>query len=309
VANWDVFIRYSSGSTSWTDLTDHIIYNSLNKDEMLFNSDYTAAKDMFTCKLRKNSTEIDNLLAAEKRIEFKVSEGSTGIFRGILDQSFSQSIGNIVGPVRLEAVDNSYLLDKKIAKSFSYPTTVGGSSWCIFATSTTKSIVHSILSTAGYATTQISTTRTIPKKLQHVAETEDDRTYKSFFNQLLKEHGYVYRFNENGKFTVVNLRTTSTAPAKVFGSSNVAINPSVTRQKTIMEDEAVRIEWNKLKEFSPSMLYEKVDEIDEYGHWQGNIQVASGKFWPEDGSTEEVYQKYDIEHLHPNRGGRRAGHA
>jgi hypothetical protein len=265
----------------------------MERSELLFGSDYKAAQDTFSCQLRKNSTEIDNLLAAYQKIEFKVTEGSTYIFRGVVDNNFSQSIGNIVGPVGLEAVDNSYLLNKEIADSFAFPSTVGGSSWCIFATSTTKSIIHALLSTVGYDSTQISTTRTAPKKIQQVAETEGDGTYRGFINQLLKEHGYVYRFTEQGKFTVVNLRTTSTGTIKTFGSSNVATAVPVQREKTLFEHEAVRVNWNKLKKFSPSLLYEDKADMDKYGNWSGNIMTSG--YWPEDGQNDEVYQEYDVE--------------
>lgn len=294
MANWDIKVRYSSGTTDWFDVTDYIKYNSMQKSELLFGSNYKAAQDTFSCELIESSTEIDKLLSAQQKIEFKVTEDSTHIFRGVLDNNFSQSIGNINGPVALEAVDNSYLLNKEIAKSFAYPSTVGGSSWCIFATSTTRSIVHALLSTAGYATTQISTTRTVPKKIQQVAETEGDGTYRGFINQLLKEHGYVYHFTAQGKFSVANLRTTSTGTVKVFGSSNVAITPPVSREKMLHEHEAVRINWNKLKKYSPSLLYEDKANMDKYGNWSGNILGSSG-YWPEESRQEETYQEYDVE--------------
>lgn len=295
MSNWDFNIRFSTGSTSWTDITSLVFYDSIEKSEQLVGSNDEASRDIFSFEMRHDSTMTNALFAAEQVIEFKVTEGSTtNHFRGIIDTGFSQDYGQVVGPIQVEAIDNGYKLESDIKTSFQFPSTKGGTQYMIFATSSTgTSIVHYLLSDAGYSSTDISSTGSIANAIQHVAETAGERTYKEYLDALLPEYGYTYRWDEGGVFQTVKLRSTSTGASHTFGSSNVAVSPPLTRTKTLFDIEGVEVEWSELRTRNNVYLFSDVGELDD-ATWNSTSDLLQGNtYYPAGGNARAIYQEYD----------------
>lgn len=293
MSDWNFQIRFTTGSTSWIDLTPLVLDQPIEKSEQLYGSGGSAARDVISFSIKHETTMRDAIFNADQKIEFKCYETtSSNVFTGIIDSGFEQTYGNFIGPIAIEAADNGYLLDKKIANSFAYPTTVGGTAYNIFATSSTgTSILHALLADAGYTSTQISTEGSITNTVQQVAETEGERTYKEYIDGLLMEYGYTYRFDEDGKFKTVNLRSTSTGVSHTFSNSNIAVNPPLHTMKTQQEYEAVEIKWSALSEKSV-YLFTDEGKIDD-GAWDNDNDLFENQYYPAGSSADTIWQQYD----------------
>jgi hypothetical protein len=270
-----------------------VFCDSIEKDEQLIGSGWTASKDKIRFFVKHESTTTNAIFSADQRIEFKCYETTTSNeFTGVIDTGFSQGYGQIAGPIQIEAVDNSYKLDKKIKTSFQYPSTVGGTPYFIFATSSTgTSILHALLSDAGYSSGEISSTGSILDTVQHVAETEGERTYKQYIDGLLMEYGYTYRFDNDGVFRTVNIRSTSTGVSHTFNNTNIAVDPPLQRSKNLQDHEAVEVKWSELRTLN-AFLFTDEGEVSD-GSWDDDNDLLISGNYPAGSSSRTIYQKYD----------------
>jgi len=300
VSDWTFKIEFSSATGTTYDISEHVLYDSIGKSEQLYGSGGIGAVDTFEFTI-KHSTFTDTLFAADQKVYFTCETTTGNEFTGIIDSGYSQSYGQIVGPISIEAVDNSYKLDKPIKNSFQYPTTWEGTQYMIFATSSTgESLIHYLLNDAGYAAADIGSTGSITDTLEHVAETEGERTYRDFIDSLLPEYGYTYKFDQDGKFQTVSLRAPSTA-SYTFSDSNIAVNPGLTRKKTLQDHEAIEVEWTELAKRVQDYLYTDEGEI-ENGYWDdANDLLVSGNY-PKGSSSDTIWFSYDPKNRPPAGG-------
>lgn len=294
MSDWTFKIEFSSSTGTTHDITSLVQYDSISKSEQLFGSGGIGAVDTFGFTVNHSSSMTDLLFGADERIDFKCYATTTDYqFTGKIDMGFSQSYGQIVGPITIEAVDNSWKLDKPIKTSFQFPTTYEGTQYKVFATSSTAiSLIHHLLSDAGYSTGDIGTTGSITTALEHVAETAEERTYRAYIDALLPEYGYTYRFDESGKFQAVSLRAPSTA-SYTFNTANISVNPGLSREKVLQDYEAVEVSWTALSKRVTDVLFSAEGDMDSAGMWDNDNDLLVSNYFPAGSSTDTIWINYN----------------
>jgi len=281
------------GDGFWTAVTAYVQAESMELDELLLTGDYRSCKDVYRFRIAGYTDAIhDDLMNADEAILFRCSEGATTIFTGKIDPNFQQQIGTTMGPLQLEAEDNSYLLDEPLSASVAYPALVGGAAYKIFDSGDTdNSLIHCLLDAAGYdIDTEIAAgTPDILDTVEHVSASEGEATYWELIDDILHYHGYAMRWTAGGQYTHVNWAPSAVVSAHTFA---LATNPPLRTSRKFMDFDGVEVEWYVLDTLSDARLYQMDVPFNADGTFAG-ISIAAGSEHPLGADEDDTYQHYE----------------
>ena len=139
------------------------------------------------------SPEILKLTATKKNISVKITNDGETLFTGRLNNNQSwEDIGRPtpVDKINLTVADNTYLLDKKIEKTFSLKGT------------TLATVITRICQDCGVT---IASPDSLPLTLLEIFVAREEKKYKDVLNSLLFEHCLVYAFDGPGNLYLMDL--------------------------------------------------------------------------------------------------------
>lgn len=316
------------GDESWRDISmfvdslqTTVSYNLLSSDlkSCIDTVDFTFVLISSTnaTKVEERANLLDKLFDAvteSKTVLFRMTWTNTEdgnpipVFTGAVDlSSISIQSTRILGAVSLSAYDASYLLDENIATSFEYPSSETATPTDPFPVSASlpiftlegESIVRNLLHMAGYADADIATdSEEVTDTVRYVThDTEDNRTYRDFLDQLLLEHCAVFTFDRDGKFRIKNLAIDTVTPTRAVGS-DYRLAEGVQASTDIYDNDGVKLQWSTLNVRKNATLY--VDDLpterDDYGVLEGE-EILPEAYYPEDSDIDETYQEFDATFL------------
>jgi hypothetical protein len=234
------------------------------------------------------------LTAAEKAAHFNGLSGP--VFRGVIAPTFGLRKKTNVLPIQIEAQDMSYLLDRPINTSFNYPATIGGTAYQIFnADDSSNNVVWELLEDAGYtpASDIASVSDDITTTVEYFQGTDGDETYREYIDDLLNEHGWVFRFTEFGEFTVYQWDKDSL-------SSTATIDEDMEIAKRNHAYDGFEVEFAHTAVDTDALLYR--DDLPVGQDSDGNYvftgqAIASYDVYPPDGDIDTIYQNYVLKWL------------
>lgn len=127
------------------------------------------------------------------------------IFTGYIDNGIDFTKSQRLKPISLKLINSSFLLRQAIGETFA------------IKNSTVKSIVIQLLARLGGI---LSNTFDIPAVVPVMIIHEDEEYYE-IIETLLFEYGYVFDFDNNGKFTVLPIFNQPSTVANIFNGSNI----------------------------------------------------------------------------------------
>ena len=287
-------------STSWTDITRYVADSSLELERTAWSDDYGHAPDLLRVRVRHDADSNlgEVLLDADRRIPVRVRDGATLLFRGAVMPTLRQAVGEAVGDIELEMVDQSWRLDRDCT-SFAYQ------GFRVFDPSNTaQSIIHQRLLATGFTATEIDSTVSVTATVAHVARSAGDQTELDLIADLLKEYGYAINFRSDGVFSVRPWRRTSVSAAKTFRSwtaSGIAeggayIRTAMTIERRELRYEAVQIEWWEVEAGSNFLVWRENIPTNRDGEYTG-IVILPDLYHPGGGAQRAVWQAFRTEWL------------
>jgi len=288
------------GDGSPTDVTHLVRDHSKRISRRLMNDDRRSVIDFFAFSLKYNATVFSKLLAATDKIVTTVTDGATPVFKGYVAPTLEARAHERVDPIELEALDNSWKLDRPIQASFAYPSTVGGTALKICDPADTgNSIVHLRLQDAGYtiATDVAASCPTISQTIEHIAGTEGERNNREILDMLLSEYGYALFFDAEGKFDIYRWDKDTVTPTSTITSFGTEHGFRITKRDN--EYDGFETEWSDLEILEDALLYRDNLPVDTSG---GSVvfpgkAIAAGDYYPADGDVIDIYQVFRTEWL------------
>jgi hypothetical protein len=190
--------------TGWQDITHSIKAESLSRRYELHKNlkpttnsvDFVIADDPGT---------VTKFLAVNVDTRVRITKDGFPWFTGYYKRAVDVALGTGLESTKVEVVDSSYMLRKKIDKNVWYNN------------QTVSAIVASLLNYAGVQNIQVEI---INKVIDYVVFTEaDDQSYSDAINNLLCDFGYVLYFDETDTAKVHNLiLDTIPAPSAVYST-------------------------------------------------------------------------------------------
>jgi len=221
--SWQFRLSFDDGST-WTDITSLVRDDSVKLTRTLHNDDFEPVQDSLKFAVNLDVGLATTLLGEDPEtiilidVERDGSDYFVGYVRPITEYTVTDETIDQVNEIGFEALDNSYRLERTLSSDLEY------NNYTIMdPSSTSTSIVHALLVDAGYSASEINISDTISQT--QIAETYSagEKTYREILIQILKDWGYVYYFDESGRFNVYRWRGDDVpdTPSYAVGPANI----------------------------------------------------------------------------------------
>ena len=239
IRNVTVLLTFPDGSRK--DISGIVRAGSVSITNQLFNENKTSCVDTASMAVKHDRPFADLLKSTNRRIKVQISNRETGaaLFTGVMEPGFTQQRDDHLGDIRLEAVDNTYLLDEKTTEDLvyeDYPV-------CDPA-APARSLFHTLIQKAGYVPSDIGPVDAVPAPVKCVYLTRGQDSYRSILDTLLSEYLYVLTTDANGKI-ITRPWTKKQFAVDINVSGNKSTVVPFAWQKKARYTDGVEIEWAK----------------------------------------------------------------
>ena len=238
MATWVVNLDFQDGGGN-RDISAKVIHKSFRRSRYIWKN-LKPAQSACTFKMHRDATIINLLLSTTKDVLVSITKDASDYFYGIVKNTFTFDIRTKIGPTKLDCVDRGERLKKVIDSTFAWT----GYKVCDPA-STGSSILHQLLTTAGFSSGEWSLSTTINKTIAYFVNiAPEKKKYHDVIRELLFEFGYVFHFGADGKFAIYDMFPSSvstTANLDDSANNNMIGRLSVKRRDT--RHEGASIKW------------------------------------------------------------------
>jgi hypothetical protein len=288
MATFTVQIDFGSGNV---DITDDVIHKSFARRRKIHNR-LRPTTDECTFLLQGDTSVLSDLLTAPDDTVVTITKDSAAYFKGYLSPRFRIPIKSVRNqPIQIKVEDwLRYRLDKDVEVNARYATHK-----VCDTTTTSNSLVHKLLTEAGFAAGELNITTDIDKTItDYVLFSESNARYWGLLERLLFEFGYTFYADEEGRFCLFDLFPASTTTTNKFQNTstksarNIIGEVEVGRVEQRYDD--CRVSYHPVETLTGVKVYE--DTTGGSGDSPASIPVANGDYYPEDGNTRDIYQQY-----------------
>ena len=289
------------GDSIWTDVSSLVKPETINSHSVLFNAKFKSVIDSFNFELKYEASINQKFYSSNGKILCKIEKDEVPEFTGYITTELDQTSYTYVTPLRIQAFDNSWLLDESITDSFEFPATIGASAFKIFdSTDQDNSIIHQILELAGYtlSTDIASSCPQITETVQHICGESGKGTYRAILDKLLSEFGFVLTFLKNGQFSIIQLCRDSITPEYTL-NEDLGMITGLKISKGFWEHDGIKLKWVDLETVDNMLVYRfslPLSLVDGVYQFTGKA-VAAGDYYPADSDIEDIYQTFRSEWL------------
>ncbi len=282
---WQVLIDFQDGEGQ-RDITNKVMVSSFKRTQAIWNELKPTAN---YCKfqMHRDAELINLLMTNEKETLISITKDSEDYFTGIVRPNVDGSVEALIGPTSIECVDYSERLKKKIRTTFAW-----ANYYVCDNTTKTQSLVHQLIIKAGMTADDVDIAdilKSVPYFI-NVASFEES-TYWDALASILFEFGYVWYWDESGKFCVYNFIPDAATPTATFDNTNMSGTLKLSRR--INKYEAFTIEyWNLATESGATVFKETSGGDDAH---TCNIDVEDEHYYPDGSDTASVYLEYDYD--------------
>lgn len=274
-----VEIDFNAGE-GWEDITASVKRDGFSKVQKL-HSDFKPVVN--SCKLEllgdpELFTKIINSESATVRI---TDDLGSPYFTGSVKNDFSGKMSTRLKGSSVEVVDFSYHLKRKVGQAVCWK------SYKICDNANIgSSIIHSFLAILGLAPGDISAAN-IDKTIPYFT-CDYDETFESVLTSLVSEFGYVYHFDDAGKFTVHKMIPDEILTENFFDNSNMIGELSIKKKEE--EKERVSVKWWSLEVKNGAIVFS--DTTGGSSAYKCDIPLNAGQFYPDGSGEGVVYSEF-----------------
>ena len=295
-------LLFPQDGSTWTDVST-LIRPGVKIKNGLHGPAWQSVINTADLQLNFDETIATKFAAAQGRILARLDNADTfaPLFTGYIRQDFSQAIKDrdFSEGFSLTIYDNSFLLDEKISASIYWPASIGGTQYKICDPAAPgTSILHAIVTMAGYVSGVDPGVPTVNVPILQVSEIKGEATYREILDGVLSEHGYVLRTTAAGNFTLDRIRVDSVAGA-IDLTGKFAHKSGLTVQKGSLDADGIEIVWAQIGQLSNVLLYQASLPFSASPPDAGftGEPIAAGDYYPPDSDLEEIYQDFDTQWL------------
>ncbi|RKZ08506.1 hypothetical protein DRQ25_08915 [Candidatus Fermentibacteria bacterium] len=289
MATWVIQFDFDDGQ-GWVDIHDLVKTKNLRRKRILYNK-LTPATSTVTFQMLRDTTIITKLLTTTKEIKVLITKNAAPYFSGYIRKNFKVLVETNIKWVKIECVDKGFLLKKTIDDTFAY------SNYKVaWTTNPSISLVHQLLYKAGLVLGEINTL-TIDKTVDYFINIHDDgKTYHTAIKELLFEFGFVFYFDESGKFTIFDMFPATATSAYTFDNDNMIGKLEVN--KNLEQQEGVSVHWWEHRVETDIVVFSDTTGGDSSN--KCNITLAAtgdpdgGDYYPSGSDSRTVYSEYKI---------------
>jgi hypothetical protein len=240
-----------------------------------------------TFLIKRDPTIVSLFLTTTAEIKVRIADGASAWFTGLVRKNFTITTSSNVEPVKVECVDYSAVwLKKKIDTTFAW----AGMKICDPA-DTGNSIVHKLLTLAGYTSATWSISDTISQTIDYLCNVAgpDAKDYWTVLTGILFEYGWVWMHGPDGKFAIFNFLPASVASSGTLDNSVMRGSLIVNRQEA--EYEATEVLWWTHKTEADKLVFQETRGATDGK--KCNVDVAAGAHYPPYADADPGYAEYD----------------
>ena len=277
--SWTVKVNFGAGLV---DLQDDWDVESILKTQTLHKS---LRPTVNYCTFNvTDKTLANSFLTTTADIPITVQKDAADWFVGIIRHNYDAEIGADFKELKVEAVDKSILLQKKVDTSIAYEGFKVSN-----PSSKAASVLHQFFYEAGIIDAELDLSL-VDKVIDYfVIEQSDDQRYDKVLADLLYEFGYVYDVGDDGIFTLHDLY-----PAVVSGAAieDADIEHVLKIRRQERKYEGARIVWYPHVTLTDALVFSDTTDGDE--EHKCVIPIGAGEFYPEDADTKDTYARYEM---------------
>jgi hypothetical protein len=289
MATWFFEINYGTG---WVDITNLVLVKSIQRKRQLWNSLAPTINSM-TFDIDRDVALFNALLSADGDILIHVEKDDDDYFTGQLLYNFDLEIKYNIGQLKIDCVDNGARLHKKFIQSYNWL----DYKVCDSANPTT-SIIHSILTIAGYTIGEIDVVD-INKSIDYFLIRANNDSYFELLKSILFEYGYVFYHNNSGQFCIYEWSPASISTSKYFSNTAIAHNMIDTLKITAKQIDinAINISWwEHIRATVLTPIFSETagsdDAVAISHHYPCYVKISGGDYYPEGAEDNDVYISY-----------------
>lgn len=278
----------------WVDITNYVDLKSISRKMSIYNNLKPTANTL-KFDLLPNTTIFNQIMTTQGEILFSAEKNSAAYFTGYLRRNFGYSVRTRLQSMTIEVIDNIQRLMRKCMSDLNY---VGYD--VIDTSTTTESIVHKVLTEAGFAAGEINVT-SIAKTIDYFTVEKGKQSFSDILTNLLFEYGYSWYCDASGDFRVYNWAEETISTTKKFGSTTDTKNMIGEMRANVkpIEIEGVDVA------YWPH--YQITDNIPVFNEQEGSDQdvckrkgynclyrMEDEEYYPPNAGTQDVYVPYTV---------------
>ena len=277
--SWSVEVDFGTG---FTNLMAGRHVTNITKNETLHRE---LKSTVNYCHFEVTDKTIANsFLSTEADIPLVIQKDSVDWFVGIIRHNYNVDVGSDFDTLKVEGVDKSITLQKKIDQSLVYENYK-----VCDPTNKTISILHQLFYEGGFADTDLNLSL-IDKTIDYfVVNASDELEYNEVISELLFEFGYVYTMGSDGVAVLHDLYPSSISGTAIT-DSDIEQKLSIKRQEH--KYEGARIIWHSHRTLDDVIVFSDTTNGDENN--KCNIEIAAGEYYPPNADTKDTYSLYGL---------------
>jgi hypothetical protein len=274
--SWQILIDYGDG---WVDITgyggDDLVRDSLKLTEKLHDDDFKPALGSATFSCTLTPALSTRLLQCTGTIPCEIYHDGVIWFRGFSRPVTKYKVTDNDRTIDFEIYDYGYLLESTLQDDVM----ITDGKICD-PEDPDHSIVHLLLSSAGYPQQYIGISETIDEVIPKLTFASGD-SYADDLAAILWDYHHLYNVSPNGVIDIYDWASSSVEADGAFSEQNIIGSLEVERKDS--EAEQVQVSFNQYEKLTGlTLYYEKVDKWESIASNSG--QDAEGPaLWPADG--------------------------
>lgn len=211
-----------------------------------------------------------------------ITKDGVGWFAGEVRPDYDTVMTSYMERLDVECVDTSINLQEKIDESFVW----SGYDVCDTG-STSTSIIHQLLVTAGYSLSDMSLTDIAHTITTYGVARFEEQVFWDEIDEILYEFGYVLDVNAAGVFIMHEMHPTSLSTSALTDADTAHMR---TQSKRRQRWEAVRLTWYPVQTFIDQLVFSDRTGGDSTNPM--NVSLSSGEYYPPGADADNIYSMY-----------------
>jgi len=282
------------GGAGWQDISDYVDAKSFVRERSIYNNLKPTINTM-RLSINRNATLFNSFFTCQNEILFKATKNTAAYFTGYVKPTFKYSVKSTLQKMNLEIIDNGYRLQRRIMSDITY---IGYN--VIDTSTTTESIIHKLLTAAGYSAGEINVT-SIAKTIDYFTIEKGKQTYQEAITNLLFEFGYNYYHDESGDFCIYKWLQDTISTTDKFQNTGAGKNITGELSASVKPVEIKGVDvayWPhyQITENIP-VFNEQEGSESSYATRKGKncfVELSDDEYYPPNSGTTDVYIPYSV---------------
>jgi len=286
-------ILYFPDSADPVDVSSLVRANSFSVTRNLYNENCESVIDTCSLELKYDQLLVARIMATEanEKIGCRVyTSEETPLFSGYIAPALDLRKTKQVETISLEIRDASWKLDIPLKEDFQMPTSIADPAV------TVREVYEAILLAAGYASSAIAADGiAAAETIQMVSVATEKYTYRQLLDSLLRDHGYVFSIDGEGRFFLYQWNRDTYIPFAVI-DQQISTVESFEISKEDSSSDGIKLTWAGLETLEDVRLYTANLPVGVDKEASG-VTLLPDRYYPEDGDVIETHQTYQTQWL------------